>query len=116
MRFELFLDLEDLDYYGYIPEIPKNKEGRVELFEFDDEVFAELFDEDFIDEVNNLCDSYLDLTDVDYFDKEKCAKLKSWLTQRLVKELNPLLKPIYEKLLDFTSRAIELETGVVIQL
>lgn len=116
MWFELFLDLHNLKYYGDIPETPEDREGRVEIFEFDDKIYAPLFDEDFIDEVNNLCDTCLDLTDVDYFDKEKCVKLKSWLVQRLAKELNPLLKPIYEKMLDYSSRAIELETGVVIQL
>lgn len=116
MRFELFLDLHNLKYYGDIPEKPEDRQGRVELFEFDDRVFSELIDKDFIDEVNNLCDTCLDLTDVDYFDKDKCVKLKSWLEQRFTKDLNPLLKPIYEKLLDFSTRAIELETGVVIQL
>ncbi len=116
MRFELFLGLQNLKYYGNIPEKPDDRNGRVEIYKFDDEVYAPLFDEDFIDEVNALCDSCLDLSDVDYFDKDKCVKLKDWLEKRLSKELNPLLKPIYKKLLDFAARAIELRTGVVIQL
>ena len=116
MRFELFLDLSNLKYYGDIPEMPEDREGRVEIFKFDDKIYAPLFDKDFIDEVNNLCNTCLDLTDVDYFDKEKCVKLKAWLEQRLTKELNPMLKPIYEKLMEFVSRAIELKTGVVVQL
>ncbi len=117
MWFTLFIDLTNVKYYGgCIPEIPDEQDGSFEIFKFDDEVYAPLFDEDFIDEVNALCDSCLDLTDVDYFDKDKCVKLKSWLEKRLSNELNPLLKPIYEKLLDFAARAIELGTGVVIQL
>lgn len=116
MRFELFLDMHNLKYYGDIPEKPENRQGSVELFEFDRRIYAALMNEDFIDEVNKFCDSCLDLTDVDFFDKDKCVKLKFWLEQRLTRELNPLLKPVYEKLLNYSARAIELGTGVVIQL
>ena len=31
----LFLDLNNLEYYGYMPKIPKDREGRVEIYRFD---------------------------------------------------------------------------------
>ena len=45
-----------------------------------------------------------------------CKKLKSWLEERLQRDVSETLKPIYEKLLEFSSRAIELNTGVEIEL
>ena len=35
MWFVLFLDLNNLEYYGYMPKIPKDREGRVEIYRFD---------------------------------------------------------------------------------
>lgn len=114
MQMTLFLDLDNLDYYGDIPEIPENEEGRVEIFEVYDKIYDDLIDKDFIDEVNNLCGTLIDFSDSDFFNKDKCILLKSWLEARLAKDLDPLLKTLYEKLLEYVTRAIELGTGVVI--
>lgn len=78
MWFTLFLDLMNLEYYGDFPEMPKDKAGRVEIFKFNDKIYAPLFDEDFIDNVNGLCNSSLDLTDVDYFVKARQSKIKRY--------------------------------------
>ena len=117
MWFVLFLDLNNLEYYGYIPEIPKDREGRVEIYRFD--VTREHWDlllDDFIDPVCNLCEALIDIGDVDFLNADKCKKLKGWLEKRLQRDVPETFKPIYEKLLEFSSRAIELNTGVEIEL
>lgn len=116
MWFELFLDLQNLKYYGYIPEMPEDRAGRVEIYKFDSKTYRDLINKDFVDSVNAACDSLLDISDVDFFDSEKCVKLKSWLENRLAKDIDPLLFSLYGKLLEFANKAIELNTGVVIQL
>ena len=117
MWFVLFLDLNNLEYYGYMPEIPKDRDGRVEIYRFD--VAREDWDlllDDFIAPVCNLCNALIDIGDVDFLNADKCKKLKSWLEERLQRDVSETLKPIYEKLLEFSSRAIELNTGVEIEL
>jgi len=116
MEFVLFLDLNNLDYYGYIPEIPKEPAGRVEIFplqnQWDD---ADLFLND-LPEIDERCDALLDYGDVDYFNNEKCVKLKEWIVERLNKPIDSRYKELLEVLKNYCERAIELKTGVVIDL
>ena len=45
----LFLDLDNLEYYGYIPEIPEDRESRVEIYRFDiPREYWDCFEKDFI--------------------------------------------------------------------
>ena len=72
MWFVLFLDLNNLEYYGYMPKIPKDREGRVEIYRFD--VTREHWDlllDDFIDPVCNLCEALIDIGDVDFLNADK---------------------------------------------
>lgn len=68
------------------------------------------------DPVNEQCGTWLNYNDEDYFDKAKCILLKSWLEKRLPDVSNEQLKSLYGKLLEFANRAIELGTGVVVEL
>lgn len=115
MTFTLIKDYTGLTYYGNIPNSPDPLDDRVEEFSLE-ESDAELLLKYFVQPMWYLVDSVLDDGDVDYFDKEKCAKMKPWLENELGKNKPERLKFLYEKLLDFVSRAIELETGVVIEL
>ena len=116
MEFVLFLDLNGLDYYGYIPEIPDNPIGRVEIFpltnQWDD---VDLFMND-LHEINEQCDALLDYGDVDFFNYEKCVKLKKWIVERLNKPIDTRYRELLEVLNGYCERAIELKTGVVIDL
>ena len=56
------------------------------------------------------------LEENDYFDIEKCAKLKNWLEERLAVNVPDSFRPAYEKLLDYSSRAIVLKTGILVQV
>lgn len=115
MKFSLILDCTGLNYYGQIPEIPYPPDSRVEVHCFEDSE-NELLLEDFVTPINRLCGTLLDDGDLDYFDREKCLKLKTWLSDRLKKSLNAQLKNLYLKLLEFSRRAIELNTGIVVEL
>jgi hypothetical protein len=100
-----------------MPKIPKDREGCVEIYRFD--VTREHWDlllDDFIDPVCDLCEALIDIGDVDFLNADKCKKLKGWLEERLQRDVPETFKPIYEKLLEFSSRAIELNTGVEIEL
>lgn len=87
MRATLILDFAGMTFYGgVIPNTPLIPDDRVDETCFLDEEDQELLEKDFIDSVNQTCDSLLDIADVDYFDLEKCKKLKSWLEDRLKKK------------------------------
>ncbi len=114
MAIQLFLDLNDLRYYGDIPEKPENPFGRIEEYSlsFND---IKMIMED-IDSLDAACNALLDLGDVDYFNAEKCGKLREWIRERLEKPVSARYREILETLMGYCERAIELNTGVVIEL
>ncbi len=117
MWFVLFLDLNNLEYYGYMPKIPKDREGRVEIYRFDiPREYWDCFEKDFINPVDGQLDALIDIGDVDFLNADKCKKIIEWLDDRLTKPTPPVLKPFYEKLREYSFRAVELNTGVEIQL
>ena len=67
MWFVLFLDLNNLEYYGYMPKIPKDREGRVEIYRFDiPREYWDCFEKDFINPVDGQLDALIDIGDVDF--------------------------------------------------
>lgn len=116
MRFTLILDFTGMTYYGgKIPNTPFPPDSRIEEFTLNEQD-CETLCGDFVDSINDYCDTLLDDGDIDYFDKAKCILLKSWLEKRLPSVSNERLKSLYGKLLEFANRAIELGTGVVVEL
>lgn len=115
MKFALILDYAGLDYYGHIPVVPYPPDSRVEVFYFEDEENYLLL-EDFVPPINKACGTLLDDGDSDYFNHSKCTILKSWLEERLPSISNEILANLYRKLLEFATRAIEQNTGVVVEL
>ena len=114
MHLVLFHSLNNLDYYGYIPKIPKYNLEQVEIFKLFPADY-ELFRDD-IDSLDTACDAILDLGDVEYFNAEKCEKLRKWVGGRLEKPVSARYREILETLKVFCDRAIEFDTGVVIEL
>lgn len=102
-------------YGGKIPNTPFPPDPRIKEFPLNEQD-CELLCEDFVDSINVYCDTLLDDGDVDYFDKAKCLLLKSRIEKRLPSVSNERLKSLYGKLLEFANRAIELGTGVVVEL
>lgn len=118
MWLVLFKTLEGVSCYGDEPDVPEIlPDPRVEKYNFNiDEKYGEFFEKDFIEPVDKLCDALMDFSEADYLGAGKCAKLREWLEGRLVRDMPEFLKPIYEKMFEFTSKAIEYNTGIVIQL
>ncbi len=120
MWFVLFKTLEGIPYYGDEPDVPEPlPDPRVEKYDFDFSTNLEIwhqFKNDFVNPVNDSCGSLLDFGDCDYFDFEKCIKLKDWLEKRLAVDVPDTFKPAYENLLDYASQAIVLKTGVIVQV
>jgi len=114
MVIRLFLDLTDVHYFGDIPEAPTTSTGHIEDFILFPTDYA-FFKPD-LDEINTRCGSLLDGGDADFFDVAKCNKLTPWIKERMLMELPTRYKEILTILLDFCNRALELGTGVVIEL
>lgn len=114
MAIQLFLNLNGLKYYGDIPEKPENPSGRVEEYALSSDDIK-LFMKD-IGSLDAACNALLDLGDVDYFNAEKCGKLSEWIKERLEQPVSARYREILETLMSYCERAIELNTGVVIEL
>lgn len=117
MFFALFLTFARITaYYGDIPEFPDDNQNDYELFELDYPHDQDLLLGDFVRPINDLCNTTLALGDVDWFDAEKCALLRGWLEERLRQPCDDRLRYLYGVLLDYATRAIELNTGVKVTL
>ncbi len=117
MWLALFKTLENMPSYGPVPTLPPLPDERIEKFDFRlAKEMEELFEMEFINPVDNLCNALLDLDEFDFLDVGQCALLKPWLEERLKGNVIPEFRSIYEKLLEFATRAIELNTGVVVEL
>jgi len=115
MTLELIKSFEGLSFYGDIPETFNEPEEKVEKYQLQETDWLFL-NKGFVDPINRLCDSTLDYGDVDFFNKDKCILMKSWLKDKLKQELTERERCLYSRLLDYTERAISLDTGIVIEL
>lgn len=119
MRIELIIDLSHiLHFYGNIPETfgaPAESYERHELA-FDPDEYEDVFDYDFVEPVDELCGALIDRGDVDYLTADQCDLLVPWLEKRLERSCPYPLDTFYPKLLEFARRAVELGTGVVVDL
>ncbi|MCF0217171.1 MAG: hypothetical protein HUK21_11975 [Fibrobacteraceae bacterium] len=101
--------------YGNIPNTDPLDTKHFEYVSYNEDSDIQLLDQNFLEPVNRACGTLLDPAEDDFFGKEKCVLLKKWLESQLHESLHPRLKEIYEALLDFSKRAIELNTGIVIE-
>ena len=116
MNAFLILDMNGIVCtYGNIPNTDPSDTKHFECVSYDEDSDIELLDANFLEPVNKICGTLLDPAEDDFFDKEKCILLKKWLEEQLVESSHPRLKEIYEALLNFSKRAIELNTGIVIE-
>ena len=115
MRLILIRDFQGLHYYGYIPETNNARKEQIEVFELNKED-EDLLDKDFVTSVDDLCHSLIDPGDVDFLNADQCRLLLGWLRERLKDPLEPRLEIIYNVLVRFVQKAIELDTGIVFDL
>ena len=116
MMFALFHDFDGLTHYGRIPNPPLETTPQVEIFRMTSDADRDLMDDDLVDPINRLCDALLGPYDVDFLNAKQCWLLAGWLEARLEQPIMPRLSEIYRKLDDFARRAVEYNTGVVIEL
>lgn len=115
MKYELIKNMEGVDMYGNIPDLPVElDEGKAERF-VGEESDAWLLLDHFVPGIDKVCGNLLDYSDVDFFDSNQCVVIKKWLEKNKVTD-NPRLNELYDVLYDYISRAIELGTGVIIEL
>jgi hypothetical protein len=115
MAFSLVKSFDNIGFYGRIPEPLPGYESNFEEWPLSQSDLI-LLNDDFVDPVNDLCGTLLDYGDVDFFNTAQCEILKCWLENRIAKQCDCRLSVMYEKLLEFADRAIELGTGVVVEL
>ncbi|MCF0129783.1 MAG: hypothetical protein HUJ70_14460, partial [Pseudobutyrivibrio sp.] len=102
--------------YGEVPLLPWEyslEQGERFVGEESD---AWILLEDMVERIDPTIANLLDYGDIDYFGCDKCKMLKDWLDERRTHDLSPRLKELYGILYDYLTRAIELKTGVVIEL
>lgn len=115
MNSQLVLTLEGIDkYYGDIP-LVENYPNKYEEFSFSDDGIDEYLGESFAVPVNKECGCLLGYGDVDYLNAEKCKKLIPWIEKNIDTFVNPKGKEAVEKILVFAKRAVELNTGIIIE-
>lgn len=116
MRFVLFLDLSNLKYYGHIPEIPENQNGRVEIYSLENQWEDVDYFADDLMEIDDACDAFIDYGDVDFFNASQCVQLSNWIQKRMQQPIESRYKEMLTILYEYCEKAIKLNTGVVIDL
>lgn len=114
MRIILFLELNNVKYFGYIPEISNDLTTKTEQFTLLDSDIDFLKQD--IDEINCECGSLIDIWDVDYLDYNKCIILKNWINKKIEESIAERYKELLKLILQFCHKAIELKTGVLFEL
>ena len=115
MKYELIKMYDDLEMYDDIPCLPIELDNSIGERFVGEESDSWLLLNHLVPGIDKKCPNLLDYGDVDYFDSSKCIILKKWLEENKVTD-NPRLSELYDILYDFVSRAIEMNTGVVIEL
>ena len=78
-----------------------------------DQIVADALEKDgFLTERWDKLDALFDWGDCDFFMPDKCMIFKAWLETRLQKEVNPIIRPVYEVMLDYAEKAITFDTGI----
>lgn len=118
MILQLLLTLSGINkYYGHIPETYGHSD-KIEEFELenDDREIDWYLDEHFAIPINEKCNSILGYGDVDFLDAEKCKVMIPWLKKNIKSESRKDIVLFYNKLLEFSNKAIELKTGIIIEM
>lgn len=85
---------------------------NMELYQIDDSLREVLEEDGFLMFAWIELDSTIDWYDSDFLDVVQCKKLQEWLLQKLPTGKDELLKQVYQKMLDYTEKAILHNTGM----
>ena len=112
MWIRVALDKESIHYYDPIGYSSIIENSNSEEYYFDEVIASALEADGFLTEMWEKLDALFDWGDCDFFPPDKCRIFKTWLEHRLQEDVNPLIKPIYEIMLDFAKKAILCDTGI----
>ncbi len=115
MQISLFINLDDVRYYGDIPERFGVPSPQIESISYDGRRYWPLISGAFMDAMNAACGTSLDVGDVEYLDEVKCQRLIDWLGSGVSYE-SPLLQEFLNDLKRLCEKALVLHTGVVVEL
>ena len=118
MKVALVKNYDGLDWFGDMPEAFAGNEAQAECHWLEEENRIPIA-RDFAWHTNGITDRCLDIYDVDYYDVDNCTKVANWLERRLNGEWGPCsdtLRKDYELILSLARRALNLGTGIVIEL
>ena len=114
MTFYLAKTLDNIKMYGPIPDLSSNPKNVEEYVITEEE--NEWLLENLVDIINLKCDTLLDDGDYDFFDVEKCKVLLDLISNLpegfVPKKHGEMIRVLKE----FTSQAIEYNTGIAIEL
>lgn len=114
----LYRSFENLSWVEDQPDVPEVlPDSRIEVFDFCiDFNNRDAFEADFISPVDKLCGALIDFDEVEFLNASQCKLLKDWLENKLMGKVNPIFVSVYRKFLEFVTLAVELKTGVDIEL
>lgn len=119
MKLALVIKPNDLACtYGNIPNVPNESNAAAEVFHFvlDSGLSFDEFYWRIVDPINSLCGTLLDDGDVDYIESEACVVLLDWAKGLLQEAEDRWLREWLLKLIEFATRAVDLGTGLVVEL
>ena len=118
LNIVLYKTLGGTSGYGDWPNFPDDwNDPRVECWSLDfDENDEILLEEELVEPINKLCGACLDFDEADFFNAAKCEQIKAWAEGETQSEQPDVLAAALPKLRDFAARAVELGTGIVIEL
>lgn len=114
MYFQLIKDKALDTYYGNVPIPDWTDTSQADTFEFGWSDML-LMRDDFTGPINSICDTLFDIGDVDFIPADKCVGLSRWLELRQ-ESCRGRLHQLYGILYSYAQRAIDLDTGVVVEL
>ena len=112
MEFRLIKTQTPTSCYGSIPDVDDQNDIEVHQFDAQD---MDLMLDDFRFKVNSICGTLLDVGDIDFIPADKCPDLIAWIEEQ-EDTCTPRIRGHYDILKQFAQQAVELQTGVVVEL
>lgn len=118
MFVALIKSFEDIEWFVDIPQVRFESDSKVELHWLSEQNRLPIA-QDFAWNTNSKTGRLLSIYEDDYYDADNCSVIAAWLNKRLAGDWGACpdgLRSDYELILSLARRAIDLGTGIVIEL
>jgi hypothetical protein len=115
MELYLAKTLENMKLYGPTYDLTMESEDRVESFKFGSGE-SEWLINNLVDMINAECNTLLDDGDYDFIDAHGCEILLKCLGKFNLANSSKEVEELIKKMKEFATRAVELNTGIAIDL